>query len=512
MRTLIAGIFTLRRAPMAIVPLASEGVVAAALVVAGVFPASGASAAATAIFPLDVFFDLKQSLAMAPSHLTFVALIGASILVRGTALAVTLWLADESRGPLLHALRRGVSLSSIALLTLFPSAVFLYAGTAIRYAPFIWVGAVLGLFPALYLARRAVRLEDGTLRPRGSNLPEGLPYLGYTSLIALTAAAMSSLGHLSPLGAAAVLVCVGPLHGLFLLGWREHTIAGTYPGGGALSTGIAVIVIGALLAGTIYDRYIYNPPPVGRVSAEGKLFLLGGVDSTLDEGALAELDVRQVGFSAEDSETLSYVGAEGRHRKLDTHEDLGDIATAVADQIEETDPPRFLLGHSQAGLIVDRVLDRGLAAPDRSALLAPSPVFPPTLEIPGPGRDGEGVVGGNVARGLAWLLRNVGAVTFDVDAPAAPVHLDPVVVIEARVPRLSVWALGDSVWLDRDWRRPGEVNAVAITDHVGVTNNRRSLQTVRRFFAGEPVQDDESSWRGAAVVLLRYAFEPWRPQ
>jgi hypothetical protein len=122
------------------------------------------------------------------------------------------------------------------------------------------------------------------------------------------------------------------------------------------------------------------------------------------------------------------------------------------------------------------------------------------------------VVGGDVSRGLAWLLRGLGALSFDVDAPASPVRLDPVVVIDSRVPRLSVWALGDSVWLDRDWRRPGEVNMVALTDHVGVTNNRRSFQSVRTFFSGRALADDETSWRGAAVALLRYAFEPWRPQ
>lgn len=493
-------------------PLAVEGVVAGVLVVAGVFPASGASAASAAVFPLDVFFDLKQNLASASSRLVFLALVVTSIVARGLALALTLWLADESRVPLHRALARGISLSAIALVALFPSVAFFYAGTATRYAPFIWVGAVLGLLPALYLARRAVRLEVGTTRASDARLPEGLGYLGYGSLIALTGAAMSSLAHLSSLGAAAVLICVGPLHALFLLGWREHKRVGTYPGGGALSAGVAVIVVGVLLAGTVYDRYIYNPPPAGRVARDESLLLLGGVDSTEVEGVLSDLDVRQLGFSTERSETLSYIGGDRRHTKIDTHGDLDDVALVVSDQIAAADRPRFLLGHSQADLIVDRILDGGLTAPDRSAVFAAPPPFPPAVEMPRPGRAGEGIVGGDVTRGLAWLLRSVRAPSFDVDAPASPMRLDPVVVIDSRVPRLSVWALGDSVWLDRDWRRPGEMNMVALTDHVGVTNNRRSLQTMRSFFAGKAVEDDESSWRGASVALLRYAFEPWRPQ
>jgi hypothetical protein len=74
-----------------------------------------------------------------------------------------------------------------------------------------------------------------------------------------------------------------------------------------------------------------------------------------------------------------------------------------------------------------------------------------------------------------------------------------------------VWALGDSVWLDRDWRRPGELNVVSLSDHVGATNDGRALQTVRRFFEGRSIEGDHASWRGALVVILRYAFEPWRP-
>lgn len=492
-------------------PLATEGIVAGVLVLAGVFPASGASAASAAVFPLDIFFDLKQSLASASSYLLFVVLVATSILVRGAALALTLWLAEEVRLPVSRALQRGVSLSAMALIVLLPSVAFFYAGTAIRYAPFLWIGAVLGLFPALYLARRAVMLEVGVTRPSDAQLPEGLGFLGYGTLIALTGAAMSTLGHISALGAAAILVCVGPLHALILLGWREHRRLGTYPGGGALSGGLAFLLIGTLVAGTVYDRYIYSPPPIGRVAAEGSLLILGGVDSTATEGALADLDVRQLGFPANRAETLSYVGSEP-HARRDTHGDLDEVAAAVSDQIVDAETPRFLIGHSQAGVIVDRILDGGLTTPDRSAVLAAPPPFPPTLEVPRPGRAGQGVIGGDLSRGLAWLLRSFGAISFDIDAPAAPVRLDPVVVIDSQVPRLSVWALGDSVWLDRDWRRPGEINMVALTDHVGVTNNRRAFQAVRSFFAGEQVEDDESSWRGASVALLRYAFEPWRPQ
>jgi hypothetical protein len=104
-----------------------------------------------------------------------------------------------------------------------------------------------------------------------------------------------------------------------------------------------------------------------------------------------------------------------------------------------------------------------------------------------------------------------GADGFNLDADAAPFHLRRVEVSDSPTPRVAVWALGDSVWLEGDWRRPGENNVVAITDHVGVTNDPRAISTMAEFFANRPIPNDDSTWRGLAVDVLRYAFEPWKP-
>jgi hypothetical protein len=100
---------------------------------------------------------------------------------------------------------------------------------------------------------------------------------------------------------------------------------------------------------------------------------------------------------------------------------------------------------------------------------------------------------------------------FDIDAPAAPIHLEEVTAAGSDVPRVGVWAVADSVWLDQDWRRPDELNLVAITDHVGATKNNRALELVGRFFEGRAVESDETSWRSVLVPVVRYSFEPWRP-
>lgn len=110
------------------------------------------------------------------------------------------------------------------------------------------------------------------------------------------------------------------------------------------------------------------------------------------------------------------------------------------------------------------------------------------------------------------MLRLAGRPGFDLDGPVSPTNLDAVAVRGAGVPRMSVWALADSVWLDRDWRRPGEINLVAVTDHVGVTNNGPALRAGRAFIVGGSFESDVTSWTGSLVPVVRYMFEPWRPE
>lgn len=110
------------------------------------------------------------------------------------------------------------------------------------------------------------------------------------------------------------------------------------------------------------------------------------------------------------------------------------------------------------------------------------------------------------------MLDKVGGQAYDVDAPNSPTNLTPVDPAKERVPTLAVWALADSVWLDDDWRRSTDINIVAITDHVGVTDNAQALAAAQDFFDDKKVPDDESSWKGIAVGVLKYGFAPWRPQ
>jgi hypothetical protein len=240
------------------------------------------------------------------------------------------------------------------------------------------------------------------------------------------------------------------------------------------------------------------------------LLLLGGVDSSSETGALSDFDPRQIGFRDQNADLLSYRGPNQRYTKQDTRGDLVEVSSVVGQQVAQAERPAFVLGHSQAALIIDRLLANGGPAPDRIVVMAPSPPTPPPFAVPEPDVDGEGKPGGDFARGFAKLLDLVGIATFDIDAEASPVRIEGEVALDGP-PRVAVWALGDSVWLYDDWRRPGELNVIALTDHVGVTNNARAMDVAKRFFDKKQVEGDEESWRGGLASLIGHAFAPWRP-
>ena len=504
----MAGLRGLRDAPLAVAPFAAESLVAGILVLTGAFPAGGAAAASTAAFPLDVYFDVKQALAHGRGWPWFVAAAGVSILVRGGVLALTLWLADARRASLAVAWKRAARLAAAATIAFVPSAALFFAGVAIRYAPFVWAAAAAGFAPAVYLARRGAALDAGTGTPGGKGVPEVGTFLGYAFVVTALAAAMSVLGGTGRWAVALLLACTGPLHALYLVGWRKHLEQETYPAGGSLAVATVVLGVLAFTAASVYDRYVRETPPVARARGSGTLALLGGADSTAETGALTEIDPRDFGFDADDTVLLSYT-SDDRYTDDDTHRDLDAVADVVAEQLDSLDGPVFVLGHSQAAGILDRMSPD--AAPDVAVFISPPPAVPPPLEVPAPGERGPGKPGLDAARVLSDVLDVVGLGGFEVDAPAAPVHLAPVADRPEGARRMAVWALGDSAWLQGDWRRAGELNVVAISDHVGATNDSRAVSAARRFFAGLPVRSDAASWRGALAAALRYAFEPWRP-
>ena len=496
--------------PLAAIPLTIEGFLFAVLLLLDILPANGAIAPAGAAWPFDLYFDLKQSVAYSSSWLNFGITVAALVLVRSAILGLTAAFADGLSASVTRAFRNALVLGLGGVVLLLPVAALYFVAVAIRYAPFALIAGALGLVIGWRLSRRGVGLDTG-VTTRGGPVPEFSSFLLYAVALMGLGAAVTSLSGRSTVLAALLLGCAGPLHAIVWLGWRRRATDGITSSEGRLVATLAFFLFLSFFLASGIDRNLreYDVVPA---DYEGSLLLLGGVDSTSQTGALADLDPGALGYQRDQTELLSYAPEGGRYVAADTRANLDGISMRAAEQIAATrDEPVVLLGHSQASLILDRILDGGRAAPDAAAVISPSPALPPSVDLPPPGEDGEGRVGGDLARAFADLLDLVNLTPYDIDAPASPTNVERVVVPDADTPRLSLWALGDSILLESDWRREGEVNLVVFSDHVGATRNPRALDSVRLFLQGEDVATDDASWRSVLVNVFRYAFEPFRP-
>ncbi|MQA99242.1 MAG: hypothetical protein GEU78_02960 [Actinobacteria bacterium] len=504
MRTLLAGIGIAKRTPLSLVPMTVEAVLAAGLVLMGVFASDTASVPGAGVYPMGLFHDLKQALALA-TWPVFLGTLASGIAVRSLTLSATLWLAEGRPGNLMAPWLRMVRWSVLAVATLFPSALLYTVGVGVRYAPFIWVAGGLGVFTAVLLARGAVAMDAGSGSPQTATVPEFGSFLGYGLFLSAAGALVQTTVDASWAWALLFLL-LGPLNALMLLGWRERLRSGRRSGAASFVVAIAMIGPLLLLAVSINDRSLRNPQPEEDLRRDARLAVLQGVDSTSTTGALSMFDPRDVGVARGRRALLSYRAAGEPYEAEDTRADLDLTARRVAAQLGDLEPPVLVLGHSQAALIMDRALrGRSPGGIEAIAVLAAPPSMPAPLELR------SGTPGHLAATGLAALLDVAGFTPFDVDAGASPTKLQEVHTGGDPVPRLALWALGDSVWLDSDWRRGGEHNVVVLTDHVGITRNERALDVTSTFFRGSKVEDDERSWRGLVVEVLRYVFEPWRP-
>jgi hypothetical protein len=496
--------------PLAAMPLTLEGLLLAGLLVVDRVPPRGTVAPAAAAWPFDIYFDLKQTVAYSTGWPTFGLTLAALVLFRSALLALTATLADGPGASIRKALRSAVGLGLLSVVLLLPVAVLFFAAVAIRYAPFAWVAGGLGFVIGWRLCRRGVGLDAG-VTAKGIPVPELSSFLLYALFVVGVGAAITSLSDRSPAWAALLIACIGPIHALVWIGWRRRAAEGVTSSEGRLVAALTFFLFLAFFISSVIDRNLrdYDVVPA---DYEGSLLVLGGADSTSRTGALADLDPGALGYRRDQTKLLSYGRNGPRYEAVDTRGNLDAIALRVAEQIAETrNEPVVLLGHSQASLILDRIYDRNRAAPDAAAVISPSPTRPPSLEVPPPNEEGRGRVGGDLARAFAVLLDVINLPTYDIDVPSAPVDLERVEVVDAGTPRLALWALGDSVLLEDDWRRPGETNLVVFSDHVGATRNPRALDSARLFLQGEDIPSDDASWRSVLVNVFRYAFEPWRP-
>jgi hypothetical protein len=516
MRTVKAGIEAARRAPLAFAPYCAEAALAGLLVMLGALPAAPASATATGILPVGIYHDVKQSLAFSSGWSWVGASVAVGVAFRSIVFAATLWLADGARGPFVVAWGRSALIALVMGVAFLPVAGLHFIGAAIRYAPFTWIAGLMGVLVAVIATRVALRVDAGAGFARRHSVPAMGALLAYAYVFSVAALVLWMVSGSGPWASALVLLALGPFNAVVVLGWRTQTRGDAAPEPRAAVVALTGLAVVALFAASAYDRYVVDVSASSESNQDLSLFILGGVDSTSKTGALTAFDGRVVGVQRDRVTRLSYRD-DGPYAAIDTHRDPDDVARVIAAQISEAEGPRAVLGHSQSAVIMDRVIEQGTMPSLEVSISGPPaypPFWPPRLTVPDPGEPGPGVAAGDVARAYSSLFETLGLQGFDIDAGASPTNLEPVVPCSSScpIPRMNVWALGDAVWLDRDWRRPGEINIIVASDHVGAVRNGRALEAARLFLAGEEVQPDEGpTWQGTLVHVLRFAFEPWRP-
>ena len=209
---------------------------------------------------------------------------------------------------------------------------------------------------------------------------------------------------------------------------------------------------------------------------------------------------------------LSYSDG-SRYTKADTRRDLNDVRGGHRRPDRERRATGLDVGHSQAALILDRMISfRRNASRGFGCYLTPTGHRSPS-ERPGTRRGRSGAPRRGSHRGASRGCSIVSDSRRTRSTPGRVRRTWAMSCLRATVgfTRMSVWALGDSVWLDSDWRRENETNLVSISDHVGAVEDLYALDRPRRFFAGDEIGDDEGSWRDALATTLRYTFAPWRP-
>jgi hypothetical protein len=263
MKTVAAGFGALRRSPAALAPLSAQGIAAGLLALLGVFPAGAAGASSSAAFPFDLFFDVKNAAAFASGWPLFAATVGFFLLVRAAVFSTTLWLLEHRPGPLIDAWARAAFIAAIAAVAFIPPAGLLFVGVAMRYAPFVWLGGALGFFAAALIVKRAVRMDVGRGSPVGGGVPEFGAVLGYAYLIAALGAALSVLSSIGSWAVALLIAGMGPLHALFLAGWRERARLGT-TGEGTITIAVTAAVVAGLLCPRFTTDISTGPRPWAR--------------------------------------------------------------------------------------------------------------------------------------------------------------------------------------------------------------------------------------------------------
>lgn len=470
-------------------------VLAVALALVNVLPRWPGLVQVVAVPPLDLAGDLRLLVARSDSYQAFLFGTVVSVAVRTAILGTllfTLGVVSSLGGGLIRA--AGLYLASVVPLAI--AAGLDFAGLGAVYAWYAWAGLGLTILVAVVVAPRVV--------PRGARLRRIPTVLGYILALALLGLLADLTG---PGGAVAGIVLSAVLTAFTLDRLVSPAPAGRRRAAVATAALAVALVSGAPPAGVTS----------GQVASNAVLVIVPGVDTASGLGAAYRLDPEALGFPCDRVFYFSYRGpGEGAlpgeapcpirlHRPYSptaTQRPLADLVETFGLQVdairaESGDAPIVVVTHSQGAVIAWRAVASGrVTGVTHLVALAGFPHSP--VGYPPPGENGEGRVGADALRVLAWGSRFLGVGAYDPDEPlareilASPTGLESVFgqPLPSGVAGAMLFATADLVVAPEGHRVPGAPTATVDVTHTRITESPRAEESVREILEGSPPSGD----------------------
>jgi pimeloyl-ACP methyl ester carboxylesterase len=475
-------------------PLAVAAALLMTLELVGVVPAWAGLHHLVALPPLDLAADARALVSLAPSLPAFAAGLAVALVVRTVLLAALLGGLDRPR------LRLAGTLQVAALVPVLLAALLAWSAEGLLYAAFLQAGVAVTALLAVVLAAApwtgASTLREGLRRSWDGGLRIGV-LLGYaTALVALgpLAADGGPAGRLLAVAGSALLTGVA----ITLLARPPRLGRGA-----VLAAAAALAVVAALVVRTA------DAPPAPRPPERpGTLVLLSGISSASGDGAMLEIDPRDLGYPCERTHHASYAGpGDGQPRgdaacpiphgapydELDTLRPFDEQVEALRAQLDGLEPPIVIAGHSQGAWVAWAAAAQGVEG--LSALVLVGTLPDNVVGAPAAGERGAGTVGRFGFRHLLQPLAGLADQVIDVDAPfpremlLAPGSAEDVFMrpLPAGVAVLSVPATVDLPLLPRGPRLAGARNACPVrSNHADLPQATALHRAINTFLDGEP--------------------------
>lgn len=491
------------------------------LAAVGVLPEWPGLAHQVALPPFDLLADVRVIMRDATSPLACAAGIVLAIAARACVLALLLGWSARRVG---FAARFYSAAAVPALL----AAGLDFAGRAVLYALVLGAGLAVTLVtffvlaPVPWTGAEQLRRALGCAFRNRLRLGLTLPYV----------VALAVLTSLVPVDGGAAAVAIVPVSAVLTaiagtrlaMPARRINARALVAGLGALALVLALVVVLASPSET-------EPRPPRRMP--GSLFLVAGVDTASGNGAMFQLDPRDLGFTCEQVFYFSYAGVgDGarRHaarcairtgapyRKTDTSRPLSELSATFVEQLEALEPPVVVIAHSQGAWIAWSALARE-RSPAVSDLVLLAPFDETLTAYPPSGRNGAGAVGGATVRALTDLGRQLGFSEFDPDGPLAralqgtaggaqAVFARP---LPSRIRILAVLSRFDLPLVPGDAPRGALETCPAWVLHGGLPTASSVMPSVASFLAGRTPEECAGWVRALARPAAAFGSPPPRP-